>query len=332
MLRFGILGFGHHAVRRLVPGFSGAKASALQGLWRRDQQKARENAAQFAIPHNFASPEELCASPEIDAVFVASPDALHLQDVLLALRHGKPVLCEKPLGMNLGQVETMLQAARQANVVFGVAQNFRYNESVLRAREWIASGRIGTPRLAHVQFCYDAEGSPRAWIYDPSLACGGPIGDVGIHCIDAMRFLLDDEVTAVAALARKDDKSGEVESSAVLTLEFAGAPLGMVSVTTRASYRSLFEIVGDDATIYCDDGLTVDHPVELVLRKDGKVMASETLSNADGYSRMLDSFAGAVAGREKYLAPGEDGLRNQRVLDAAYAAWRSGSRQEVVTQ
>lgn len=332
MLRFGILGFGHHAVRRLVPGFSGAKACTLQGLWRRDQQKARENAAEFAIPDSFASPEELCASPDIDAVFVASPDALHLQDVLLALKHGKPVLCEKPLGMNLGQVEKMLEAARQANVVFGVAQNFRFNESVLRAREWIASGRIGTTRLAHVQFCYDAEGSPRAWIYDPSLACGGPIGDVGIHCIDAMRFLLHDEVKAVATLARKDKDSGEVESSAVLSLEFTGGTLGMVSVTTRAGYRSLFEVVGDDGTIYCDDGLTVDHPVELVSRKDGRVTAIETLSNADGYSRMLDSFAAAVAGREKFPATGEDGLRNQRVLDAAYESWHSGSRQDIVTR
>src|SRR6478672_1766163 len=98
MLRFGILGFGHHAVRRLVPGFVGAKACSVQGLWRRDQRKARENAAEFSIPNNFSSAEALCASSEIDAVFVASPDALHLQDVLLALGHGKPVLCEKPLG------------------------------------------------------------------------------------------------------------------------------------------------------------------------------------------------------------------------------------------
>jgi predicted dehydrogenase len=332
MLQFGILGFGHHAVRRLVPGFAGSNSCFLFGLWRRDQQKARENAVQFAIPENFTSTEELCASPAIDAVFVASPDALHLQDVLLALKHGKPVLCEKPLGMNLDQVETMLRAARESNVVFGVAQNFRYNESVLRARQWIASGLVGTPRLAHLQFCYDADTSPRSWIYDPSVACGGPIGDVGIHCIDAMRFLLEDEVTAVATLARKDDKSGEVESSAVLSLEFAGGPLGMVSVTTRAGYRSLFEVVGDDGTIYCEDGLTVDHPVELVLRKNGQVTTSETVSNADGYSRMLDSFAAAVAGREEFLATGEDGLRNQRVLDAAYAAWRSGSRQEILTR
>jgi predicted dehydrogenase len=332
MLRYGILGFGHHAVRRLVPGFSGAKACTLQGLWRRNSQKARENAAEFSIPENFASAEELCSSPNIDAVFVASPDAMHLQDVLLALKHGKPVLCEKPLGMNLAQVEKMLDAARKANVVFGVAQNFRYNESVLRARKWIAGGRIGTPRLAHVQFCYDGEGSPRSWIYDPTLACGGPIGDVGIHCLDAMRFLLHDDVIAVATLARKDDKSGEVESSAVLSLEFAGGTLGMVSVTTRAAYRSLFEVVGDSGTIYCDDGLTVDNPVELTLRKNGQLIVNETVSNADGYTRMLDSFAGAVAGREEYLATGEDGLKNQRVLDAAYESWRSGARQSIVTR
>ena len=57
-------------------------------------------------------------------------------------------------------------------------------------REWIAEGRIGKPVLAHAQFAYPAEGSPRAWIYDPSLALGGPIGDVGIHCVDALRYVL----------------------------------------------------------------------------------------------------------------------------------------------
>jgi 1,5-anhydro-D-fructose reductase (1,5-anhydro-D-mannitol-forming) len=72
--------------------------------------------------------------------------------------------------------------------------------------------------------------------------------------------------------------------------------------------------------------------VELVLRKNGQATTSETVSNADGYSRMLDSFAAAVAGREEFLATGGDGLRNQRVLDAAYAAWRSGSRQEILTR
>lgn len=329
MLRFGVLGFGHHAILRLVPAFARSNACRLTGLWRRNPDKARENARDFGVAQVFGTAAELCASEEIDAIFVTSPDAMHMEHVLLAIQHGKPVLCEKPLGMNASEVEAMLKASRQAGVVFGVAQNFRYNASVSLARQWIAEGRIGKPRLAHLQFCYDAERSPREWIYDPSLACGGPIGDVGIHCIDAMRFLLQDEPVAVSTLARKDDRSGVVESSAVIALELVGGALGMVSVTTRAAYRSLFEVAGERGTILCENGLTVERPVELELIQDGQTVLAEALSNADSYSRMLDSFAGAVAGDSSYLATGEDGLVNQRVLDAAYAAWRTGSRQTI---
>ena len=102
---------------------------SLVGLWRRDFAKAQANARDFKIEHAFETAEALCASPEIDAVFVASPDALHLHDVLLALKHGKPVLCEKPLAMNAAEVEAMLAAQAKAGVAFGVAQNMRYNAS-----------------------------------------------------------------------------------------------------------------------------------------------------------------------------------------------------------
>ncbi len=102
MKRYGILGFGHHAAKRMVPGFPGARKSRLAGLWRRDQSKAEVNARELGVAV-FPTAEALCASPEIDAVFIASPDALHLQDGLLALKHGKPVLCEKPLGDERGR-------------------------------------------------------------------------------------------------------------------------------------------------------------------------------------------------------------------------------------
>lgn len=99
-LRIAVLGFGLHAVRRLLPAFALSKDTQLVGLWRRNQAAAVEDAAKHNIPHNFATREELCVSPEVDAVFITSPDALHLEDSLIALRHNKPVLCEKPLTMN----------------------------------------------------------------------------------------------------------------------------------------------------------------------------------------------------------------------------------------
>ncbi|MHB8302965.1 MAG: Gfo/Idh/MocA family protein, partial [Acidobacteriaceae bacterium] len=202
MVRYGILGFGHHGRRRLAPAFVGAKSSQLAGIWRRDSTKAKADARELGIAQVFSSAEALCASPDIDAVFVSSPDAFHLRDTLLALAHNKPVLCEKPLAMSVQEVEQMLIASRNANVLFGAAQNFRYNRSVELVRAWIQAGRIGRPIFATANFNFLSERSPRAWIYDPSLARGGPIGDVGIHCLDALRFILQDDVTAVATLAR----------------------------------------------------------------------------------------------------------------------------------
>ncbi|HEY0758613.1 MAG TPA: Gfo/Idh/MocA family oxidoreductase, partial [Acidisarcina sp.] len=324
MICFGILGFGHHGVKRLAPGFSFAHDSALTGIWRRDEVKARANARQFDIPHVFPTAEALCASAEIDAVFVASPDSHHLADVLLALAHGKPVLCEKPLAMNTGEVEQMLAAAHKAGVAFGVAQNMRFHGSLQLMRKWLAEGRIGRPLLAHSQFCYAAESSPRQWIYDPALALGGPIGDVGVHCMDALRFILASEVTSVNTLAIKDAQSGAVESSAVVSAEFVSGTLGVISVTTRGAYRSLIEITGDAGVLSCEDALTVDHPVEVRLIQGGRVIASEQVSNEDSYGRMVDSFSAAIEGKAPFLSPGEDGLRNQLILDAAYKSWRTG--------
>src|SRR5580704_19560216 len=126
-VRFAILGFGHHAVRRLLPAFAKCNEATLTGMWRRDQAAAVQNCAEYRIAHCFPTREALCSSPEVDVVLITSPDAMHRDDVLLALEHGKTVLCEKPLAMNAAEAEEMVAAAKAAGKLFGVAQNFRYN-------------------------------------------------------------------------------------------------------------------------------------------------------------------------------------------------------------
>src|SRR5690348_810561 len=107
MVRFGIAGFGLHAVRRLMPGFAQARGCQVTALSRRDMAAARESAAQYKIPLAFDSVADLCRSPEVDAVLVTTPNALHLSDVMMAIAHGKPVLCEKPMGTNAGECKQM---------------------------------------------------------------------------------------------------------------------------------------------------------------------------------------------------------------------------------
>ncbi len=328
-VRFAILGFGHHAVRRLVPSFPMSERAELVGLWRRDAAAGARNAEEFGIRHSFRSREELCASPEVDAVFITSPDAMHRDDTLLALRHGKAVLCEKPLAMNAAEAAEMEAAAGRAGLLFGVAQNFRWNRSMEWIRERVDAGAIGEVQMAHAEFSYPAQTAPRKWITDPALATGGPIGDVGVHCLDALRFALRQDPVTVSTLARQDALSGAVEAWASMQFGMSGGAFATVATSARASYRTLVEITGSEGALVAESALTVDRPVEVRRLRAGEMVEQLTVSNADGYARMLDAFTAAMGGGEAFRASGADGVMNMRAIDAAYKSWRSGLLEQV---
>jgi 1,5-anhydro-D-fructose reductase (1,5-anhydro-D-mannitol-forming) len=329
MVRFGIAGFGLHAVRRLMPGFALAKNCTVVALSRRDPQKAREASAQYNIPHVFASTEELCRCPEVDAVLVTTPNSSHYGDVFTAVALGKPVLCEKPMAMNAEECRLMVEAAKKAGVPLGVAQIFRFEESTRRLREGIAAGEIGKPLFARAEFSFLATSHGRTWINDRAIAGGGPVADVGVHCIDALRYILQDEVRRVTAVGRSDEKSGDVESAAILTLEFGRGTLATVLVSTRAQYRTPTEFVGSDGVLRADDGLTVDRPITVELWRDRQLVSSENVSNHLAYAKQVDSFADAVEGSQPFAVPGTEGWQNQLILDAAYRSISSGKSEEV---
>jgi len=311
-----------------MPGFERASHSQAIAFWRRDGSKAAEVEQKYALKF-FPEAEALCASPDVDVIFISSPDALHLEHVLLSLRHKKPVLCEKPLAMNAQECKTMLDAADQAGMKCGVAHCFRFESSIQRVRELLDSGSFGRPVIARSEFHYMGTRSPRTWIADPQLACGGPIADVGVHCIDTLRFVLRDEIKAVSAGATYDEFSSAVEAAGALTLETAKGTLATVMVSARAEYQTPFSIVCQSGHIEADHALTVDFPLNLRSKRIGQETEHETITNYQTYADQVDSFSDWVERDTPFAAPGIEGLRNQLVLDAAYRSIKSG-RKEVV--
>ena len=311
MIRFGIAGFGLHAAQNLALGFRMAKKCRLTALSRRSLDAARASATEYRVPLAFNSLADLCRSPEVDVVFVATPNAFHCRDVLAAVQLGKPILCEKPMGMNAGECREMIAAAADKHLQLGVAQAFRFEENVLAFREKSLAGSIGALHFARAEFLYPASNFGRAWISDPHIAGGGPICDVGVHCIDTLRFVLNDEVRRVFAFAVGDHNSGGVESSATLSLEFQRGTLATVLVSMRAPYRKSLEFVGEKERL-----LSIDDPSQDAVRPGFKRFLP--------YSRMLDAFAHAIEQGRPFSVPGEEGLRNQLVLDAAYRSLQTG--------
>jgi 1,5-anhydro-D-fructose reductase (1,5-anhydro-D-mannitol-forming) len=327
MIRYGIAGFGLHAVKRLMPGFTASQNSCAVALSRRNFLQAQADAAQFGV-QAFASTRELCESPEVDAVFVTSPNSIHLEDVLTAIEHGKHVLCEKPMAMNAAEAAQMVSAAHLREVHLGVAQCFRFCETIARIRHSVQHQEIGRIVSIRIDFSFPGANSARRWLNNASLAGGGPIADVGVHCFDAMRYILADEPVACSALTARDEHSGTVESSALLSLRFSRDALGSSFVSFRAPYRTIIDLAGTEGSIVAHDGLNVDWPVAVEFRTNTGVRKEE-MSNAGAYARQVDAFTATIESGTKFPATAEDGFQNQRILDALYLSSRTHQEVEI---
>ena len=330
MVRFGIAGFGLHAVKRLMPGFATARNCRVTALSRRDAARANESAREFGIPDAFASTADLCACPEVDAVFIATPDAMHLTDVLNAVKRRKPVLVEKPMAMNAREAQEMVDAARANGLMLGVAHVMRFEESVRWFRQRIASGAIGKPVLARAAFVAPLLTSPRTWINDPSLATGGPLADIGVHCIDTLRYVLNDEVQSVMAQANYVSQ-WVVEATGTTLLQFAGGSLATMSVSARSPYQTLLEVMGETGILSATNALTVDHPITLELRDTFDIKERVEVSNANAYTAQVEAFAAAIESGKEFEIPAEEGLQNQRILDAIFRSVKTGKSENVAS-
>ena len=330
MIRFGIAGFGLHGDKRLMPGFAKASRCRVTAISRRDPAKAKATAETYGLSHAFTSTQELGRCPDVDAVLVASPNSLHLPDTLAALEAGKPVLVEKPMAVNADECVRMIGASQQRKLRLGVAQIFRFEESTRRMREHVLNGSLGPVVYARAEFSFPGRGHVRSWISNAAVAGGGPIADVGVHCIDTLRFILADEVAAVSAFTHADEESRDVEATGVVNLQFNSGVLASVLVSFRGAYRTPISIVGEAAGLTANDALTVERPVTIELKRADGSVTREEVNNALAYANQVDAFADWLTDDKPFPAPGAEGLRNQLILDAAYRSAKSGTVEKII--
>ncbi len=180
-----VIGIGDITRKRVIPAILAEPRSTLYGVVTRDVTKAEAYPGVLA----WTTLEDALQDRAIDAVYVASPVMLHAQQTIAALRHGKHVLCEKPVAMSFADAEGMLATATTSGRLFGVSYYRRLYPKLIRAKELIAEGAIGQPLLAEANYHGWLESEERAWLRDPAMAGAGPLFDVGSHRIDAMNFL-----------------------------------------------------------------------------------------------------------------------------------------------
>ena len=322
-LRWGIVGLGSLAVNGILPAVARAAHATAVACATRDPARARDIAARFGIPRVHDGHESLARDPEVDAVFVATPNALHLPPVLAAAAAGKHVLCEKPLALTVAQAERMIEACRAAGVMLRLGLHLRFERFLDRVGAALRGGAIGAVRALSIERAApQAERVP--WREDPAQG-GSILYDVGVHLLDLAPRLLGAPLVSVAGLAFPPPGSGRGADTITLLAEAAtGAQVTLRM--TREAPRAANDLVALGTGGFLRTGPLRWVPEYRLAVTTPEGTREESAAPCDLYRDELDGFALDLADGGTRLGTGEDGLRLVHAALAVEQALREGRR------
>jgi predicted dehydrogenase len=293
-LQWLVIGIGDITRRRGIPAILQEPRSQLYGLLTRDPRKA----AAYPGVRVWTSLDNALRDPAVDAVYVASPVALHAAQTIASLQAGKHVLCEKPVGMDYAQAEAMVAAARASGRLLGAAYYRRTFPKLLRARQLIADGAIGQPVLAEINHHSWLPSQQRAWLWDPAMAGGGPLYDVASHRIDMLNFFFGRPARATGLLSNAVHHLA-VEDSATVLIDYPGGVRGIVDVRWNSHIeRDQLRIIGTDGELSLPGGS--------LLRYGGH--EEEWPAHANFHYPAVENFVSAVLDGAPLICSGEEAI------------------------
>ena len=303
----------------------------VHAVYSRSRERADAFAADHGIPHPTTSIEEAVAHPEVDVVVVGLPNDRHEEAVELAARHGKAVLCTKPLARTAAEAKRMLETVEQAGIFAGYLEDLCYTPKTLKGLALVRAGEIGAVTWARSRETHP--GPHSAWFWDARQAGGGAIIDLGCHCIEIIRSFVGKENRPLEVVCWADTLVHpiEAEDNAVALIRFESGALGQfeVSWTFRGGMDLRDEVAGTEGTIWLNHFLRTGF--EAFTSGEGGGYVAEKSESASGWlfpvgdeiselgyvDMFADMFEALDSGRDP-MESFYDGYVVNAIMDACY--------------
>ncbi|NLG84273.1 MAG: Gfo/Idh/MocA family oxidoreductase [Firmicutes bacterium] len=314
-LKWGILGYARIARQSVIPAI---KRAANSELWAVASQRPEVRAAcreETGCPRVYESYEELLADPEVRAVYIPLPNALHREWTIRAAEKGKHVLCEKPLALNAAECREMIAACRANGVKLMEAFMYRYTDRIRKVREVLASGLLGEIRYIHAEFRFFLDRDPDVRLV-PELG-GGCLYDVGCYPVNFIGFVTGEapeEVEAEAVYHRG------VDVSFAAVLRYKSDLIATVSSGFNSRLRTYAEIAGTKGVLEVPDTFLGDAGSIFLNTAEGR--REIPVAESDRYRLEIEDFAAAVLEDRPPMLGLEESLRNMEVIERLLEAAR----------
>ena len=329
---YAIVGLGRLSLNQILPAFGKSKYSKPVALVSGSRDKARKIAAQYGIRENaiydYTTYDQLAKNPEVQAIYIVLPNSMHAEFVLRGAKAGKHILCEKPMATSVRDCERMIAACNAAKVKLMIAYRQQYEPMNREIVKMVRSGSLGKVKSFIATNSQD-QGDPTQWRLNRTLAGGGCLPDVGIYCLNAARFLTSEEPSEVSAALYQpvdDPRFKEVEETCSFTMKF---PSGFVATCSSGygMHKSQFlRLEGDRAWAELNpafgySGLKLRHETVVAARN---VVSEPSIEAADQFATEMDHMSLCIQQNLAPHTPGEEGLQDQRIVDAIYESARTG--------
>jgi len=339
-LRWGVIGAGGIADRRTIPGMMLADNAELVAVMEINIELAEKLRKKHNAKRAYTSESELLADSEIDAVYIASPVALHARQARMAANAGKHILLEKPIAMTSLEGQSVVDYCSEKGVQIAAGLMMRFGSHIINMKQAIAAGKIGQVVSGYSQFTLWLPEEEGNWRQDRSKAGGGCMMDMGVHCIDLMEYVTGQRVTHVASFNETVVFNYEVEDSSTVLMRLENGAQCVVQTNFNipdeaAKWRLEFfgtkgRLMGDTVIGQNDGG-----KLNAIFMKNAGIYNS-TQNHADEagieikgdfgnlYTREIESFSDSILNHKPLLVPAADAVRVQRIMEASYRSGNEG--------
>jgi glucose-fructose oxidoreductase len=324
-IRYAVIGLGYIAQIAVLPAFKNARAnSELAALVSDDEQKLQVLGRRYDVPNltTYDGVDELFNSGEIDAVYIALPNNQHKDYTIRAASAGLHVLCEKPMATTPQECAAMIAAAKANRVKLMIAYRLHFERANLEAAEMARAGKLGELRYFTSQFSQQVHnGNIRL---DGELG-GGPVYDIGIYCINAVRTLFAAEPLEVLATqaTRRDARFREVPETVSAVMRFPRERVASFTCSFGAADRSTYDLVGTDGSITLDPAYEFAEGLAYEARIGGRTRYRR-FAKSDQFAPELMYFSDCILDNREPEPSGDEGLADVRVIQAIHQSIDSG--------
>jgi 1,5-anhydro-D-fructose reductase (1,5-anhydro-D-mannitol-forming) len=324
-IRWGIIGASKVAREFVIDAIRAQPDGEVVAVMSSDPDRAREYARAEGIPACYTDISAMFAGTPIDAVYISTTNELHHAQTLAAAKAGKHVLCEKPLAMSVADAREMMEACRDAGVVMATNHHLRNAATHRAMRDAVKAGRIGRPMAARLAVAFHVPPHLGGWRMSRPDAGGGIVLDTTTHCVDSLRFVLDDDPVEVTSMTQMGGLAQVgLEDGAMSIFRFRSGLIAQTHESFMAMAAPIgFEVLGTAGTLVGRD-VMYQRPLGGVTLSTAEGTTELPSPSENLYVRGIGQFHAAIRGEGRPAASAADGVWSLAAALAVLESARTG--------